>query len=214
GRAELGPEAEIGGNVVLHQSALERAPGARIGGVVHRREGIGWSPIIGWILWLSFTLVALVVALGFAAVAGRQLFEAARRISEKPGPVILATLVVVVVLPALAFLALLSVIGFPITLLIGILVMPSLALLGIAVTGTWIGAAALRRWASAERYERTREHPYLAATIGVVARHLLGPIPLIRALSVLLASQLGAGALVDRGWQRLRGPPQPRGATA
>lgn len=209
GRAELGPEAEIGENVVLHQSALERAPGARIGGVVHRREGIEWSPVIGWILWLSFTLVALVVALGFAAVAGRQLFEAARRISEKPGPVILATLVVVVVLPALAFLALLSVIGFPITLLIGILVMPSLALLGIAVTGTWIGAAALRRWASAERYARTREHPYLAATIGVLALQIVGLIPFLGGLIVVLASQLGAGALVYRSWEGLRGRTQP-----
>jgi len=207
GRAELGPDAEVGENVVLHRSALQRAPGARIGGEIHRREGFEWSPIVGWIVWLSLTLVALVVALGFAAVAGRQLFEAASRISERPGPVVLTALIVAVALPIVAFLALLSVIGFPITLLIGLFIIPALALLGIAVTGTWIGAAVLRRWASAERYERSREHPYLAATIGVVALHIVGLIPFLGGLIVLLASQLGAGALVYRSWQGLRGRP-------
>ena len=76
------PEAEIGERGAP-QSALERAPGADRG-VVHRREGIEWSPSSVDPV-AEFTLVALVVALGFAAVAGRQLFEAAGGISEKRG---------------------------------------------------------------------------------------------------------------------------------
>lgn len=209
GRAELGPEATVGENVVLYQSALERAPGARVGSVVHRQAAIEWSPLIGWIFWLSLTVVVLAVALAFAAVAGRQLFEAAIGIGARPGPVVLTALIVAAGLPILALFSLISVIGIPLAMLIGFFVIPALALLGVAVTGTWIGAAALRRWASAERYERAREHPYLAATIGVVALHLLGLIPFIGALIVLLASQLGAGALVYRSWQRLRGRAQP-----
>lgn len=205
GHAELGPDATVGENVVLHQSTLERAPGARVGGVVHRRAAIEWSPVIGWIIWLSLTLVVLVAALVFAAVAGRQLFEAASRIATRPGPVVLTALIVAVGLPVLALLSLVSVIGIPLAMLIFFFIIPALALLGVAVTGTWIGAAVLRRWASAERYERSREHPYLAATIGVIALHIVGLIPFVGALIILLASQLGAGALIYRSWQGLRG---------
>ncbi|HEX6940982.1 MAG TPA: polymer-forming cytoskeletal protein [Longimicrobiales bacterium] len=201
GRAVLGPEAAVGRDVVLHESTLERAPGARVGGVVRRRAELEWGPFVGWVFWLSLTLLLLAVGLVVAAVAGRQLFDAAARIRERPGPVVLTALLVAIGLPLLAFLAFVSLIGIPMALLIVFFLMPALALVGVAVTGTWLGAVAVRRWGGAERYERSRRHPYLAVTLGVVALQIVALIPILGGLVLLLASQLGAGALVYRAWR-------------
>ncbi len=204
GRAVLGPEAYVGENVVLHESGIERAPGARVGGVVRRRAEFAWSPLVGWIFWLSLTLVLLVVGLAFAAVAGRQLAEAAALIPQRPGPVILTAAILVIGLPTLAILSFLSLIGIPLGLVIAFFVIPALALLGFVVTATWIGATAVRRWGGRERVERQRERPYLAVLIGVLALQVIGIIPLLGGFVVLLASQLGAGALVYRTWAAAR----------
>ncbi|HEX7119870.1 MAG TPA: hypothetical protein VF212_13850 [Longimicrobiales bacterium] len=201
GRAVLGPEALVGQDVVLHESTLEQAPGAYVGGVVRRRAEFEWGPFVGWIFWLSLTLLILAVGLVVAALAGRQLFDAAARIRERPGPVVLTALLVAIGLPLLAFLAFVSLIGIPLALLIGFFVVPALALVGLAVTGTWIGAAAIRRWGGAERYERSRRHPYLAVTIGLLVLQIVALIPVLGGLVLVLASQLGAGALVYRAWR-------------
>lgn len=204
GRAELGPQAYVGGNVVLHESTLERAPGARVAGIVRRRAELDLGPAVGWFLWLSFTAVVLVVGLAFAALAGRQLSEAAAEIAARPGPVVVTALIVAFGLPIFAVLAFVSVIGIPLALLAAIFAIPLLALLGYATTGAWAGAAILAKWRGRDRVERAAAHPYLAVTIGVVLLQIIGVIPVLGGLVVVLASQLGAGALVYRSWRGAR----------
>ncbi len=204
GRAALGPEAVVGENVVLHESVLEREPGARVGGVVRESEGFEPGPIIGWLFWFGMTVIVLVVGLLFAAVAGGQLSDAAARIGEKPGPVVLTALLVVIGLPALALLSFVTVIGIPLGFLIAFVLIPLLALLGYIVTATWIGAAIVRRWGDPRRAEQRTAHPYLAVLAGILVLHLVGLIPVIGMLIMGLACQLGAGALLYRLWRVMR----------
>ncbi len=204
GRAVLAPSAVIGENVVLHESVLERAPGARIGGVVREQAEFALGPIVGWIFWLSLSAVVIVAGLAFAALAGRQLSEAAERIRNQPGPVVVTALIVAATLPGLAILAFLSVVGIPLGFLIAFLIGPILTLLGYIVTATWLGAAILSRWGDPDRVERGRTHPYRVVLVGIVLLQLIGLVPILGGLVLILASQLGAGALVYRLWRMSR----------
>lgn len=204
GRLVLRPGARIGRDVFLYQSTLDRAPDAVIEGTVRREFGVRISPLARWLFWLGMTVAVIAVGVALAAVAGRQLSESAHLIPAHPGPTLLTALVVIVGLPALAFASFFTLVGIPIGLALLFLVLPALALVGYVVAGTALGGAILRRGQGPGGGGGEGGHPYLDAALGIGILQLIGLVPVLGGLVAVVASQVGAGALVYRSWLRLR----------
>jgi hypothetical protein len=207
GTLRLEPTAHIGGDVVLINGRLSQADGAVIGGRVVERSGasIGAefnraTAAFSLIAWLGMTLLFVVVALGWAAVGGRQLSHVAGLLGARPGMAAVAAVIFWIFVPIVAVVAFVTVIGIPIGITLVVVVLPLLWGLGYVTTGTRLGffLADLRRTAP------DLAHPYLEAVLGVVIFQLIGLIPIVGAVVVALAGLLGAGAIVVHLWRRTR----------
>jgi hypothetical protein len=192
-RVELGERAHVEREVLLYRSALERHTGAVIGGGVHHEHGLSFSAQAAWFFWLSITVTLVVAGLLLVFLAGRQVAEAAEQIRSAPRGTLIATACVVVGLPVAAFFTLLSGIGIVLSLAIMLFLIPALALLGLLVSGAAIGRAALGR---GDR----QVNGYAAAALGIFVLHVIMLVPVVGVLTALLASQVGAGALLYRVW--------------
>ena len=146
GRLELEPGARVAGDVVLHaNSTLARAPGAVVDGTVRRRAGISLGPVAGWLAWLGVTLALVAAGALFAAAGGRQLGEAATLLLRRPGPVVVATLVMIAAVPILAILSFITLIGIPLGIALLVVLIPALGFAGYIVAACALGDALLRR---------------------------------------------------------------------
>ena len=201
----LEPTANIGGDVVLINGQLDQADGATIAGNVVERSGamIGAefnraTAAISFIAWLGMTLLFIVVALGWAAVGGRQLSDVAGLLGARPGLAALAAVIFWIVVPIVAIMAFFTVIGIPIGITLLLVVLPLLWGLGYVTTGTRLGffLADLRHTTP------NLAHPYLEAVLGVVIFQLIGLIPIVGGIVVGLAGLFGAGAIVVNLWRR------------
>jgi hypothetical protein len=198
GHLELLPGARIDQKALLYRSTATRAPGAEVAAGVH--EEIGFSLArAAWLFWFGTTFLVVVAGWAFAFLAERPLEGASQLILNRPGRTVVSALAVVFGLPALAFLALLSGIGIPLGFALLIFLLPALAFLGYLVTGSSLGHLALRSWPDGS------DNPYLAIAVGLLALQAIALIPGLGGLVVLLASQLGAGALMYRVWRLKRG---------
>jgi hypothetical protein len=209
GTLRLEPTAQIGGDVVLINGQLSQVEGAVIGGRVVERSGasIGAefnraTAAFSLIAWLGMTLLFVVMALGWAAVGGRQLSHVAGLLGARPGLAAAAAVISWIVVPIAAFLAFVTVIGIPIGITLVLVVLPLLWGLGYVTTGTRVGffLADLRRTAP------DLGHPYLEAVLGVVILQLIGLIPIVGGIVVALAGLFGAGAIVVHLWRRIGTP--------
>jgi hypothetical protein len=206
GTLHLEPTARIGGDVVLINGDLTQADGAVIGGSVVERSGasIGAelsrvTAAFSVVAWLGVTLLFVVVALGWAAVGGRQLSEVAGLLGARPGLAALAAVIFWIVVPVVVFVAFVTVIGIPIGIALLVVVAPLLWGLGYVTTGTRLGffLGDLRRTTP------DLDHPYLEAVLGVVIFQLIGLIPILGGIVVALAGLFGAGAIVAHLWRRV-----------
>ena len=201
GTLDLGPGARIGRDVTLVRSEIVQAPDATVGGVVNHRTGLGWAWGAAWLFWVSTTVFVIASGLIFAAVGGRQLAGAAGVLTSKAGGSLLTALLLWIVLPRLAVLAMITVIGIPLGLGVLIFVLPALWFLGYLVAGAGLGGLLVR----GRRALAHVEHPYAAAALGLLLLQLLGFVPWIGAFLVVFAGFLGAGALALRSWRLARG---------
>ncbi len=147
------------------------------------------------VTWLGSTLVAILAALVFAGVGGRQLWASARNLSSRVAATILA---------ALVFWFGLLLIMVPLGLSgVGALAIPVLLILGLAIWflgyiafGTRIGATVTRRSID----DPLNVHPYLPAIAGTLILQLLLLIAmaglLATALIMLLADDSGSLGLI------------------
>ena len=210
GTLRLEPTARIGGDVVLINSQLSQADGATIGGQVVDRSGaeIGAelsrvTAAISFIAWLGMTLLFMLVALGWSAVGGRQLSAAAGLLGARPGLAAGAAAILwFVVIPIVAVVAFVTVIGIPTGIALLLIILPLLWGLGYVTTSTRLGffIADLRRTTP------SLGHPYLEAILGVAILQLIGLIPFIGGIVIMLAGLIGAGALVLHAWRSARAP--------
>jgi hypothetical protein len=206
GTLRLEPTAHIGGDVVLINGQLNQADGAVIAGRVVERSGasIGAefsrvTAAVSFVAWLGMTLLFVVVALGWAAVSGRQLSAVAGLLGARPDLAAVAAVIFWIMVPVVAVVAFVTVIGIPIGITLLVLVVPLLWGLGYVTTGTRLGffLADLRRTSP------DLAHPYLEAVLGVVLFQLIGLIPIAGGIVVVLAGLFGAGAIVVHAWRRL-----------
>ena len=206
GTLRLEPTAHIGGDVVLINGELSQADGAVIAGRIVERSGasIGAelnrvTAAVSLIAWLGMTLLVVVVALGWAAVGGRQLSAIAGLLGARPGLAAGAAVIFWIAAPVVAFVAFITVIGIPIGIALLLLVLPLLWGLGYVTTGTRLG------FFIADLRHTTPDlgHPYLEAVLGVVIFQLIGLVPILGGIVVALAGLFGAGAIVVHLWRRV-----------
>src|SRR5215212_320567 len=205
GTLRLEPTAHIGGDVVLINGRLRQADGAAIAGKVVERSGASMgaelrraTAAVSFIAWLGMTLLFVVVALGWAAVGGRQLSDVAGLLGARPGLAAGAAVIFWIVIPIVAVMAFFTVIGIPIGITLLLVVLPLLWGLGYVTTGTRLGF-----FLSDLRHTRPDlAHPYLEAVLGVVIFQLIGLTPIVGGIVVALAGLFGAGAIVVHLWRR------------
>jgi hypothetical protein len=209
GTLRLEPSARIGGDVILANSQLSRAEGATIGGQVQERSAASisaevnraasWISLVGW---LGITLLLVAVALGWAAIGGRQLSNIAGLLGARPGLAAGTAVIFWIAVPLLAILALVTVIGIPLGIAILLIGLPLMWGLGYVTTGTQLGFF----FDDLRHAPPNLGRPYLEAVLGVIAFQLIGLIPIVGGIVVALAGLFGAGAIVVHAWRRLNDP--------
>ena len=202
GSLAIDATSAVTGDVRTLDATVTTDPAASIGGSITSLDrdliaaGTILAPAIGLFL-LGFALVTIVAGMALAALGARQVRTAEALISREPGTTLLVGLAGLVVIPIVAILAMITVIGAPLGLAILLVVWPAAAYAGYLVAGIWIGEWLLYR-GSAERPER----PYLAAVVGLVVLQILTVIPFVGAI----ASLFGFGAVLLMAWRTFRQP--------
>jgi len=202
GDVDLTGGTVITGNVRTLGGTVTQGPGTVVQGSVERLDtdvaalGLALIPL-AILFFLGFAVAALFAAMVVAGLAARQTRELETLISREPGPVLLTGILGTVLLPALAILLMVTVVGAPIGLATLFLVLPFLAFLGWIVAAIWVGDWVVARM----RGEREPDRPYLAAFLGVIVLMIAGVLPFVSALATLF----GFGALLLAMWRTLRG---------
>lgn len=206
GHLDLVSGARVGRDIMLYRSTVTRASDALVAGQIHQESGFSFGRRGVWLLWLSFTLVVVLAGLLFAEVAPDALAASAGYLTTHGGRSLLTALIVVVAVPAIAIMSFATVIGIPLGLTLLFVVIPALSFLGYLVAGAALGSALLMRPADAP----PRFHYHRTVAFGLLVLQLVGAVPVIGGLVVLIASQLGVGAMVARlWWERRRVAPTP-----
>jgi hypothetical protein len=149
------------------------------------------------VLFIGLGLAAIAAALAVATFAARQVRAVEALISRQPGQVLVAGIAGAVVLPVVAVLLVMTVIGAPIGLALLLVVLPAIAFLAWLVAAIWIGDWIVARLRGAPEPDR----PYRAALLGVFVLAAAGLVPFVTAIATLF----GFGALLVAGWRVLRG---------
>jgi hypothetical protein len=209
-RIEVGPGSIITEKVTRLDSTVHQSGDAEIAGGIEDlgaallSAGAVLAPAL-FLLWIGFGLATIVSALLVAGLAGRQLLAAERLLAAEPGRTFLIGLGAVVLLPVVAILLMVTVIGAPlgVGLLIG--AMPLLAYAGYLVAATWIGGWVVRQ--TGDGAEEPFERPFMPVLAGVLVLTMLGLVPILTIVAAI-ASLLGFGAVIRFAFHTLRGAPR------
>ena len=205
GTADLQPGATVTGDVGTVEGTVNLAPGAVVQGTSRSYEGtlaafaVALIPLF-LLLFIGFGIAGLAAALFVAAFAARQVRQAEALITHEPGRVLVAGIAGSFLLPILALLVTITVVGAPVGLGALLVVLPALAFLGWIVAAIWIGDWILFRL----RGSVEAGQPYAAALVGVIVLAFAGIVPFVGWIATLF----GYGALLVMGWRILR-PPTP-----
>ena len=204
GRASLGPQTVVGGDLNLINSELETAPDAVVIGEVIRDRppwelpGLG---VVGTLLGLGAAFVVILAGVAAAALAPRGVRRTGETLTTEVGKTLLAALVVWIAVPLLAGLAMVTVVGAPLGMTVFAVALPALALLGYLVAGIRLGDAVL---GTTRRRHEVR--PTGAAAAGLAILLVVGLVPLLGAIVTFVAMIVGSGALALTLWRRARRP--------
>ena len=210
GELRLKPSARIAGDLTLIDSEVIQEDGAEVAGGVVAREGADIvrelnraAEAVSFVAWLGMTALFVAVALAWAAIGGRQLSNVAGLLAARPELAVGWGLVFWIAAPALAIVAMVTVIGIPLGIALLVVVLPLLWTLGYVATGTRLGFLIDDlRGATPDL-----AHPYAAAVIGVAIFQLVALVPVVGGIVVALAGLFGAGAVVVHAWRRIRASP-------
>lgn len=208
GNIELGPDAEIGGDLVSVGGRVIRDPGAIVHGQIQGIAfgvdfgGFEWlhawvaqclmygrplafGPNLMWVWWLTlgFFLLYLVLALLFP----RGIERCSETLEQRPGLSVLTAFLVTLLTPAAAILLSITVVGTPALLL----AMTGVSLFGKAVMFAWVGRRITKLFSGGPL-----THPAVAVAIGGIIIILLYTIPIVGFIVLKLTSWLGAGVVI------------------
>lgn len=209
GSVSIDGASTVTGDVRTLNSTTTVDPAATINGSVSSAEAdlVAAAAILAplaLLFILGLALVTLVAGLALAALGARQVRAAETLITREPGETLLFGLAGLVLIPLVAVVAMITVIGLPLGLAILLMVWPAAAFAGYLVAAIWIGEWLLYRGAS-ERPDR----PYLAAVLGVILLQVISLVPFVGAI----ASLFGFGAVLLLAWRVFRQPTQARPVT-
>jgi uncharacterized RDD family membrane protein YckC len=210
GSIELGPHAEIGGNVVAIGGTLQRDPAAIVHGSVQNIiaghfGSVGWlrswiqhcllygrplalEPGLGWAWKLAFAFLALYAALALLFRDG--LIRCVQTFEAQPGQSVLAALIAMLLTPVLVVLLFVTVIGIPAVPFV-VFGLFCAGLFGKAVMLAWLG-----RRITGRQGQGSVSHPAVAVLIGGLLVLMLYLVPVIGFLVYKLLGILGLGAVV------------------
>jgi uncharacterized RDD family membrane protein YckC len=210
GNMQLGPHADVGGNVAAVGGTLQRDPAAIVHGDVQNViaanfGGAGWlrtwihhclfyarplslAPGLGWAWGLALAFLALYAALALLFRAG--LTRCVQTFETQPGQSVLAALIAMLLTPVLVVLLCITVIGIAAVpfVLLGLF---CVALFGKAVMLAWLG-----RRVAGRRDAGPMSHPVVAVLIGGALVLVLYLVPVLGFLVYKLLGVLGLGAVV------------------
>lgn len=208
GTVDLQQGTTILGNVRSIESTVTQAPGVEIGGDIKGidAELFAFGMFIGpaiLLFALGMLLASVIAGLLLAAIGARQVRAAERVMTAEPLKTFGVGLLSVIVIPILAIVAIVTIVGAPLGLGVLLGFLPLLAFVGFLVAGIFIGEEIL-----GTRKEPEAQHPYRAALLGIVLLQIVGLVPVVGGLATAVASLLGLGAIVLIGWRIVRGTGQ------
>ncbi len=211
GNAALRAGTTVSGDVRTLDATVTQAPGATVGGSTSSLDAdlaaiaVFMIPVF-IVLFVGFALAGLAAALFVAAFAARQVRSVESIISRQPGQSLVAGIAASIVLPTLAVLLMLTVVGAPIGMAVLFVMLPAMAFLAWLVAAIWIGDWIVIRMRGATEPDR----PYLASVVGVIVLAAAGMLPFVSAIATLF----GFGALVLAAWRTFRREPLTLGGAA
>lgn len=193
---ELGPEAMIRGRLTYRAEEFKRADGAQVEGDVEarpldRRPGAGGMSIIGSLVWALGLAVVGAICISMSPL---RTWEVSETIRGRFGMSLGYGLLVLIGLPIAAAVAMITLIGIPLGLLL-LFAYPILLLLGYVHAGIALGDTGLRRFRGGTAFA-DRNPRILGALAALVLLMLIALIPYLGFLICLLAATVGAGGLV------------------
>jgi cytoskeletal protein CcmA (bactofilin family) len=202
GDVDLGPDAEISGNLECEGCEITGNRGAVKGHMMARGMALDFDEshgpgIIGFVGWLFAALAFAACAVLAAVVAPRPLTSAASRAEESPGRSFVYGLVSLPAVFVLCVVLAVSIVGIPLLLL---LVPAYLALLffGALVAAFFIGTRVLMVTG------RYRVGNALAAVVGAIILAATTLIPVLGDLLLYSLTLLGTGAIILALFSRRR----------
>lgn len=201
GVIRLAPTATIGRDVIAAR-APSLAPGATVRGTIQPLETR--VPVVDQMLaalvsWFAMTVSLLALALLLAALVPAPAAEAVYASAHRaPARALGVGLLVAIAIPALAWIAMMTLVGIPLglALLLAIALMSACGyvaaawLIGRRLAGTRIGA----RWSR-----------LVALLLGLAVLRLVALVPVVHLLAWLLASSFGVGAVTLALYEARRG---------
>lgn len=188
GQARLLPSAEVTGDVNYGDERPIVSTDARVHGDVQKE---GWPdfggalPLLGgFLIWLAITISTLVLGALLLLIAPRSADALRARAQERIGPVIAIGIAVLIVLPIVAFLAAITLLGLPLAVLIGLALLP-LAAVGYVTTAYVLG----------RRFVKPPRERLLAFLAGLAILRVGALIPILGLLVGLAAVIFGLGLI-------------------
>jgi hypothetical protein len=203
GDIDLQPTAQVK-DITSIRGSIIRSQGAMVTGEILERDNLEWfgaaAAFFSILFWGALTVALIGAGLIFAAIGGRQLREAAQRMTGDAVNTIIGVVFVVVALPFIAVLAMITLIGVPFGIGLLVFLLPALWFLGYIVAAARLGSALIGL-----RNTRPSDHPYAATVLGIVLIQLLVLVPVLGVLIALLAGLWGAGALAASAYKAAGG---------
>jgi cytoskeletal protein CcmA (bactofilin family) len=203
GSARLLPSAEVTGDVGYGDHHPLVALDARVHGDVTEQDwpdiGGVFAGIGAFAIWLSVTLSLLVFGALLLLIAPRAADTLHARSRERLGPTIAIGIAILIVLPVVAFIAAITLVGLPLAIGLG------LALLPLGAVAYLVAAYALGR-----RMVEAPRHRMLSFLAGLGVLRLVAFVPILGGVVGLAALVFGLG-LIGAAIGAARNP-EPRGA--
>jgi cytoskeletal protein CcmA (bactofilin family) len=188
GTARLLPSAEVTGDVGYGDEHPAIALDARVHGDVSKQDwpdvGSLFSGVTHFLIWLAVTLSLLVFGALLLLIAPRAADALHARSRERLGPTIAIGIAIAIVLPVVAFIAAITVIGLPLALGIG------LALLPLGAVAYLVSAYALGR-----RMVEPPHHRMLSFVAGLGALRVAAYVPVLGIVVGIAALVFGLGLI-------------------
>lgn len=180
-------------NISLFRSDMTRAGTATVTGDITEQSSyaaFGWgTALFSVVFWIGTTIALLLAGLAVMAIFGRQMDVAVRTINEHPMESALSGLLTWVLIPILAILSFITIIGIPVGIGLLIVVIPPLALAGYVAAAYWLGLRVVTM--ASLRWGR-----YVTLLTGLVILALVNLLPWFGGVITFIATLFGTGAIV------------------